>query len=122
IAVGPDRTPILTLPGNPVSSYVSFELFVRPAIRAMMGLADLHRPVVRATLLPPHVPHNGSPATAHGFRKRVLYLDLTQLGPELPPHILGFRHDRLPDHLDVRHRPEQHGETLPHHHLVVGDQ
>ncbi|MER5731680.1 gephyrin-like molybdotransferase Glp [Streptomyces sp. NPDC002138] len=50
--VGPDRTPLLALPGNPVSSYVSFELFVRPAIRALMGLpdGDLHRPVVRAAL------------------------------------------------------------------------
>ncbi|MFJ7208990.1 gephyrin-like molybdotransferase Glp [Streptomyces sp. NPDC098789] len=50
--VGPDATPLLALPGNPVSSYVSFELFVRPAIRALMGLpaADLHRPVVRAVL------------------------------------------------------------------------
>ena len=28
------RTPIFTLPGNPVSSFVSFEVFVRPAIRA----------------------------------------------------------------------------------------
>ena len=27
------------------------------------------------TLLPPHVPHNGSAATPDGFRKRVLYLD-----------------------------------------------
>ncbi|WP_346096927.1 AraC family transcriptional regulator [Streptomyces olivaceiscleroticus] len=27
------------------------------------------------TLLPPHVPHNGSPATPDGFRKRVLYLE-----------------------------------------------
>ena len=32
------------------------------------------------TLLPPHVPHNGSPATPGGFRKRVLYLDGTHLG------------------------------------------
>ncbi|WP_330330889.1 molybdopterin molybdotransferase MoeA [Streptomyces sp. NBC_00536] len=50
--VGPDRTPLLALPGNPVSSYVSFELFVRPAIRALMGLpgADLNRPVLRAVL------------------------------------------------------------------------
>jgi AraC-like DNA-binding protein len=31
------------------------------------------------TLLPPHVPHNGAPATAHGFRKRVLYLAPDQL-------------------------------------------
>ncbi|GAA3491550.1 AraC family transcriptional regulator [Streptomyces cremeus] len=35
------------------------------------------------SLLPPHVPHNGSPATAHGFRKRVLYLDSTQLDDSL---------------------------------------
>ncbi|WP_435643525.1 molybdotransferase-like divisome protein Glp [Streptomyces sp. H49] len=49
-AIGPDHTPLLALPGNPVSSYVSFELFVRPAIRALMGLTDLHRPRVRATL------------------------------------------------------------------------
>ncbi|WP_331452710.1 molybdotransferase-like divisome protein Glp [Streptomyces sp. SS162] len=49
-SVGPEHTPLLALPGNPVSSYVSFELFARPAIRALMGLADLHRPRVRARL------------------------------------------------------------------------
>ncbi|MCW7947090.1 molybdopterin biosynthesis protein MoeA [Streptomyces hygroscopicus] len=49
-AIGPDHTPLLALPGNPVSSYVSFELFVRPAIRTLMGLADVHRPRVRAVL------------------------------------------------------------------------
>jgi molybdopterin molybdotransferase len=49
-SIGPDHTPLLALPGNPVSSYVSFELFVRPAIRALMGLPELHRPVVRAVL------------------------------------------------------------------------
>ncbi|KOU31539.1 molybdopterin biosynthesis protein MoeA [Streptomyces sp. WM6372] len=48
--IGPDHTPLLALPGNPVSSYVSFELFVRPAIRALMGLADVSRPSVRAAL------------------------------------------------------------------------
>ncbi|MDT0458144.1 molybdopterin molybdotransferase MoeA [Streptomyces sp. DSM 41527] len=46
--IGPDRTPLLALPGNPVSSYVSFELFVRPAIRALMGLPEVHRPVTPA--------------------------------------------------------------------------
>ncbi|MFI8948292.1 gephyrin-like molybdotransferase Glp [Streptomyces sp. NPDC053750] len=49
-AIGPDHTPLLALPGNPVSSYVSFELFVRPAIRTLMGLPDVHRPTVTATL------------------------------------------------------------------------
>ncbi|MEU8539820.1 gephyrin-like molybdotransferase Glp [Streptomyces sp. NPDC048717] len=51
--IGPDHTPLLALPGNPVSSYVSFELFVRPAIRALMGLADRpdeRRPWLRAAL------------------------------------------------------------------------
>ncbi|MET9615500.1 AraC family transcriptional regulator [Kitasatospora indigofera] len=43
---------------------------------------DRHRrgtPHDTVSLLPPQVPHNGSPATPHGFRKRVVYLDLTQL-------------------------------------------
>jgi molybdopterin molybdotransferase len=46
--IGPDRTPLLALPGNPVSAYVSFELFVRPAIRTLMGAQPVHREVVRA--------------------------------------------------------------------------
>ncbi|MFF7470727.1 gephyrin-like molybdotransferase Glp [Streptomyces sp. NPDC008092] len=49
-SIGPDHTPLLALPGNPVSSYVSFELFVRPAIRTLMGLDDVHRPRTTATL------------------------------------------------------------------------
>jgi molybdopterin molybdotransferase len=49
-SIGPEHTPLLALPGNPVSSYVSFELFVRPAIRALMGLRDVSRPTVRAVL------------------------------------------------------------------------
>ncbi|MCF4138795.1 molybdopterin molybdotransferase MoeA [Streptomyces sp. Tue 6430] len=50
-SIGPDHTPLLALPGNPVSSYVSFELFVRPAIRTLMGLTDVHRPTTRAKLV-----------------------------------------------------------------------
>nr|WP_239144704.1 AraC family transcriptional regulator [Streptomyces sp. SID14515] len=47
---------------------------------------DRHRhgtPDGTVSLLPPHVPHNGSPATPDGFRKRVLYLDMTQLDASL---------------------------------------
>ena len=36
--VGPRRVPVVTLPGNPVSSFVSFHVFVLPALRAMAGL------------------------------------------------------------------------------------
>ena len=39
-----DGTPIFGLPGNPVSSHVSFELFARPALRQMMGHARRTRP------------------------------------------------------------------------------
>lgn len=40
--------PLFGLPGNPVSSHVSFELFARPALRRMMGHEALHRPEVDA--------------------------------------------------------------------------
>lgn len=46
--VGVDRVPIITLPGNPVSSYISFENFVRPVIRRMRGLTALLRPTIEA--------------------------------------------------------------------------
>ncbi len=41
-------TPVFGLPGNPVSSMVSFELFARPALRKMMGHTALDRPIVVA--------------------------------------------------------------------------
>jgi molybdopterin molybdotransferase len=40
--------PVFGLPGNPVSSLVSFELFARPALRSMMGHTVFNRPTVRA--------------------------------------------------------------------------
>ena len=42
------RVPVFGLPGNPVSSHVSFELFARPALRMMMGHREPGRPRVRA--------------------------------------------------------------------------
>ncbi len=47
--VGDRRTPVLGLPGNPVSSMVSFELLARPALRRLAGRVDVHRPSVVAT-------------------------------------------------------------------------
>ena len=41
-----DGTPIFGLPGNPVSSLVSFEMLARPALRRMMGHSRLSRPTV----------------------------------------------------------------------------
>lgn len=44
---------VVALPGQPVAALVSFEVVVRPAIRAMAGYAELFRPTVRATLTAP---------------------------------------------------------------------
>ena len=46
-------TPVFGLPGNPVSSMVSFELLARPALRRMAGHANLHRPAVPAVATAP---------------------------------------------------------------------
>ncbi len=42
--------PVFGLPGNPVSTHVTFELFVRPALRKMMGHDRLFRPIIPVTL------------------------------------------------------------------------
>jgi molybdopterin molybdotransferase len=42
--------PYFGLPGNPVSTFVSFEVFIRPAILKLMGRRDLYRPEVTAAL------------------------------------------------------------------------
>ena len=42
--------PVFGLPGNPVSSMVSFEQFVRPSLLKMMGHGRLFRPVIEAIL------------------------------------------------------------------------
>ncbi|MFD5830997.1 gephyrin-like molybdotransferase Glp [Lentzea sp. NPDC060358] len=42
--------PVLTLPGNPVSAQVSFEVFVRPALLGSMGHAQVERTTARASL------------------------------------------------------------------------
>jgi molybdopterin molybdotransferase len=51
--VGEDSTPIFTLPGNPVSAYVSFEMFVVPAMRRLLGLDPEPRSLVTARLQEP---------------------------------------------------------------------
>jgi molybdopterin biosynthesis enzyme len=48
--IGPDKTPVVVLPGDPISAYISTELFIRPMIRNMMGLIDIHRPIAKAKL------------------------------------------------------------------------
>jgi AraC-like DNA-binding protein len=61
------------------------------------------------TLLPPHVPHDGRSATSHGFRKRVLYLDTSVLGPELAGAAVD--NPSVPDR-QLRHRIHQLHQAL----------
>ncbi|MFJ8900265.1 MULTISPECIES: AraC family transcriptional regulator [unclassified Streptomyces] len=53
------------------------------AVRYDLDRHEHGTPHDTVSLLPPHVPHNGAPATAGGFRKRVLYLDSSRLGDDL---------------------------------------
>jgi molybdopterin molybdotransferase len=87
--VGEDRTPIFTLPGNPVSSYVSFEQFVLPALRKMMGKLPYSRPTSRARLT-----HDiSSPAGRRQFVRGEYSVD--KAGPYVAPvgghgsHLIG---------------------------------
>lgn len=86
---GPDgrRVPIITLPGNPVSSLVSFEMFIRPALRAAMGLPE-DRPIRTARLSADVV----SPAGKRQFMRGVLRSDDTgavvdPIGPPASHHL-----------------------------------
>jgi molybdopterin molybdotransferase len=83
--VGEDRIPIFCLPGNPVSSFVSFEVFVRPALRKLMGLEPYVRPAVTARLAQPM----GSPAGRRQYM-RGQYADgvVTPVGSPAS-HMLG---------------------------------
>ena len=54
-----DGKPIFGLPGNPVSSLVVFELFVRPALLKMAGHTELLRPTFKATLAEPVTNRDG---------------------------------------------------------------
>jgi molybdopterin molybdotransferase len=60
--------PVFGLPGNPVSAMVTFELFVRPAVRRLAGHARLSRPIRPARALAP-IPN---PGRRRGYLRVVL--------------------------------------------------
>ena len=66
--IGDGKVPLFALPGNPVSAYVSFQLFVRPAIAALQGTDDLSLAATRATLTAPA----RSPAGRRSYLRGVL--------------------------------------------------
>lgn len=71
-----ESTLVFGLPGNPVSSYVGFELFVKPAIRALSGHPDPGSGVVKLKLSEPFRGNNNRPtyhpAMLHGDQVRGL--------------------------------------------------
>ncbi|MEV3903150.1 gephyrin-like molybdotransferase Glp [Mycobacterium sp. NPDC050551] len=79
-------TPIVTLPGNPVSALVSFEVFLRSPLRAAMGAAQPQRPR-RAAVLTEDLT---SPRGKRQFRRGVLDADagtVTSYGPPASHHL-----------------------------------
>ncbi|WP_447035006.1 helix-turn-helix domain-containing protein [Streptomyces sp. DSM 118878] len=102
------------------------------AVRYELDRYERGTPSGTVSLLPPQVPHNGSAATPHGFRKRVLYLDMTQLdesfigpavdGPDLADPLLRRRVGQLHaalanrgDELEAESRLALVGERLRGH-------
>ncbi|MFG3504689.1 AraC family transcriptional regulator [Streptomyces sp. NPDC047821] len=85
------------------------------AVRYDLDRRERGTPSGTVSLLPPQVPHNGAPATARGFRKRVLYLDAAQLdesyvgpavdGPDLADPVLRRRVGQL--HTALAHRGDE---------------
>jgi molybdopterin molybdotransferase len=47
------NTPVIGLPGNPVSAFVGFEIFVRPVLNRLAGLVDENRVAIKAILAEP---------------------------------------------------------------------
>jgi molybdenum cofactor synthesis domain-containing protein len=66
--------PVFGLPGNPVSSMVSFELLARPALRQMMGHTDIFRPHVRAVADEP-LRRNPGDGKVHWLRAYARFAD-----------------------------------------------
>ncbi|MCB1264308.1 MAG: molybdopterin molybdotransferase MoeA [Mycobacterium sp.] len=81
-----DGCPIITLPGNPVSALVSFEVFIRPALRAAMGMPGTERPRRTAVLTEALT----SPRGKRQFRRGVYDPDtgtVTGYGPAASHHL-----------------------------------
>jgi molybdopterin molybdotransferase len=73
----PDQVPIFTLPGNPVSAYVSFQVFARPAIGALQADGGLGLEQTRAELTGPL----RSPPGRRSFLRGVLDRSRAQITP-----------------------------------------
>jgi molybdopterin molybdotransferase len=71
--------PVFGLPGNPVSAMVTFELFVRPALRKMGGWSAVDRPRIWARVLEPI----RNPGSRRGYLRVTLARDGREYGARL---------------------------------------
>lgn len=101
----PRGTPVFTLPGNPVSSFVSFELFVRPALQRMRGLVQVERPTTTAV-----VDDGWSTPTA-----RAQVMPVRFVAPEAD----GSRAGALTSGSPQGERTDDHAPPVPRHPRVV---
>ena len=63
-------TLIFSLPGNPVSALVGFEVFIRPALRTMLGATEFDRPRARVRL-----DHSVRPSDRIEFQRAIVRVD-----------------------------------------------
>ena len=66
--IGPDKTPVLALPGEPIGNYLSAELFLRPMILKMLGYRSIYRNSKKMKL---NIDANGSAGEANYLRAKL---------------------------------------------------
>ena len=66
--IGPDKTPVLALPGEPIGNYLSAELFLRPMILKMLGYRSIYRNSKKMKL---NLDVNGSAGEANYLRAKL---------------------------------------------------
>ncbi|HEV2889187.1 MAG TPA: gephyrin-like molybdotransferase Glp [Frankiaceae bacterium] len=85
--IGPDGTPVFALPGGAVASLVAFEVFVRPALRRMLGSETLGRPHVSAVATRSFA---SAPGRRDFVRARVERSADRWVVTPVAPHLAGF--------------------------------
>ena len=77
--IGPDKTPVLALPGEPIGNYLSAELFLRPIILKMLGYRSIYRSSKKIKL---NTNATGSAGEANYLRAKLLENNEINILPE----------------------------------------
>ena len=112
-----DKVPIFCLPGNPVSALVSFEVFVRPAIRKLLGKRNLNRATVQAASLE----RIESPAGVRQYRRGVLHREADRRLQRLARRRARLTPDRVDGLVQLPRRDRRRGDRGRRRREVHGD-